>query len=71
MTSTTLMRDKIDGLRLQFNSGELNSSDLEVQLESMCATSDLDATGTHADKDHLVSDIHMCPWHTCQATRHG
>lgn len=71
--SGEVIRARVDALR----TAALPGSELQRQLdldpmETLEAHGLLGAEGvTEPAPHHDGRVIHMCPWHTCQATRHG
>lgn len=77
LSSTDLIRARIDALRSTAKRGDQIHEEMKSNLAGFLETHGLfDATShlAQANKSedrHHSGVIHLCPWHTCQATRHG
>jgi hypothetical protein len=61
-----IVRDKVDEMRSKGYSDSRSRSDVIAELSE--AVSGKTSRG-EIDRPH--SRLHLCPWHTCAATRHG
>lgn len=61
-----LVRSKVDDLR---SAGERRSLDAAAIVNELAAT--LASQPRQAGEGRDPATPHMCPWHTCQATRHN
>ncbi len=59
------VRSKVDEMRA---AGYARGRDREQLLEALSKSLPADAAAEPAQRGGA---IHLCPWHTCQATRHG
>lgn len=60
-----IVRLKLDEMRTAGYAQRYNREELLAVLSSSVPTN-MDSMSKHPS-----SVIHLCPWHTCQATRHG
>jgi len=60
-----IVRSKLDEMR---TAGYAQRYDREELLTFLSASV---PTNKDAMSEHDSRVIHLCPWHTCQATRHG
>lgn len=69
-TAHDLVRSKVDALRSAVTAGEVNQGQAIEALAGVAACeSSVDHSISNPDM-HRGGALHMCPWHTCQATRH-
>lgn len=61
-----IIRSKVDQMRAE---GHAQSHDRQALIESLSGS--MPALGSNREPDLRAHTLHMCPWHTCQATRHG
>lgn len=61
-----IVRSKVDQMRAE---GYAQSHDRQALIESLSRS--MPALGSDIDSDSRTQVLHMCPWHTCQATRHN
>ncbi len=58
-----VVRSKVDALRAAGGAERYDREQLLAALARIPATSPREPADTQV--------VHLCPWHTCQATRHG
>ncbi len=69
-TAHDLVRLKVDALRSAMAAREVNQGQAIKALADIAACeSPVDRSISNPDM-HRGDALHMCPWHTCQATRH-
>ncbi len=61
-----VVRSKVDQMRAE---GHAQSHDRHALIESLSRS--MPAWGSNLESDSRAQTLHLCPWHTCQATRHG
>lgn len=61
-----IVRSKVDQMRSAGYAGNLSKADVVDALTATTINSVF-----RVDEEIHTSAIHMCPWHTCQATRHN
>lgn len=61
-----IVRAKVDAMRLESDSTARSRADIIAALAGSVPAPAPDGAG-----DDSTGPIHMCPWHTCAATRHG
>ena len=77
MTSqaANVLRSRVDALRLDARSNARLGKQMENDLTSVLSSRGVLAQGRDAAHDsvalHDAGGVHLCPWSTCQATRHS
>lgn len=62
------IRQQVDGLRGELEAGRVSPGDAVSVLTSISC----DNQGPDRNEQlHSGRGVHLCPWNTCQATRHG
>ncbi len=61
------LRRVTDGLSSAVINGTITAAEARSELAGLAGDS---RSSTDVNDQHSGA-IHMCPWHTCQATRHG
>jgi hypothetical protein len=71
--SGEVVRARVDALRAAAVLGSELQRQLEQEpMEALASHGLLGHAGVTAPASHEeIRSMHMCPWHTCQATRHG
>lgn len=62
------IRRVADGLRSSMNRGAISAAQARSALADRVNGSDAHRESVEQGHD---GTLHMCPWHTCAATRHG
>jgi hypothetical protein len=65
------LREQVDGLRSSVQAGEIRLESAESILKSSSASMERRPSRSELDSQHSGRGVHMCPWNTCAATRHG
>lgn len=68
MSHISEIRSKVDALCAAARLDARVQQELEQAPAGLLASRGLDANVAASDAE--AHSIHMCPWHTCQATRH-
>ena len=76
LSSADLVRAKIDALRNTAKTGEHLHEEMKVNLTGFLERyglidNDQSIVRSKPEAYHNSGSIHLCPWHTCAATRHG
>jgi hypothetical protein len=67
-----VIRRKVDALRQTMRQGAAERQDPPIAVISKALSDIADSEQSSQARDiQRVGSIHMCPWHTCAATRHG
>lgn len=59
-----IVRSRVDEMRALAHAQKHSRAEV---LEALAKS----APTTHPTESDAPATLHMCPWHTCQATRHG
>ena len=65
------IRGQVDHLRHGVAAGHVDPACIELMLEMSARSSVRAPVRYDREEQHDGSGRHLCPWNTCQATRHG
>lgn len=68
--SVDAIRDQVDDVRGRLEAGEIDPASAEAMLAASIPLT-AEVGGSALTDDHSGRGLHLCPWSTCQATRHN
>jgi hypothetical protein len=71
------IRNTVDAVRNGSGFHEMDQQRIKEELiallqsRGLLGEENIEPSGTAPETTHPASSLHLCPWGTCQATRHG